>query len=293
MNQPGEPTLSVLIEARRALLDACDALRRHLDVIVLVGAQAIYMHTAEASVALAEFTRDSDLALDVRGLSDSPRLEEAMAAAGLQLAQLNPQPGAWFNGRGIEVDLMVPEALAGAVSARSRGRGVDIPPHGRTAARRAVGLEAALIDHHPRLVRALDSADERSYTMNVAGPAALLVAKLHKVAERLGDVGRSRDKDAHDLYRLLVAVMTEPLAASMRRLRADPLSADVTQTALAHLAALFADGATAEGSIMAGRAEEAVGNPDTVTAAVSALAADLLAALDPPGAAGSFLATTS
>jgi hypothetical protein len=40
------------------------------------------------------------------------------------------------------------------------------------------GLEAALIDNAPILVTPLDSRDGRAYTANVAGPAALLVAKL-------------------------------------------------------------------------------------------------------------------
>ncbi|MDN5856283.1 MAG: hypothetical protein L0K86_26260 [Actinomycetia bacterium] len=55
--------------------------------------------------------------------------------------------------------------------------------------------------------------DGRAYTANVAGPAALLVAKLHKLGERQATPGRLIDKDAHDLYRLLVATPTENLAA--------------------------------------------------------------------------------
>ena len=56
----------LLVASRRALLDALDALRPHLDAVVVVGAQAIYMHTGAAPVALAETTKDSDLAVDSR-----------------------------------------------------------------------------------------------------------------------------------------------------------------------------------------------------------------------------------
>ena len=51
---------SVLVAARRALLDVLDALQPHLDAVVVIGAQAIYMHTGGARVALAEMTKDSD-----------------------------------------------------------------------------------------------------------------------------------------------------------------------------------------------------------------------------------------
>jgi len=50
--------------AREALLDAIEALVAQLDAIIVVGAQAIYLHTGSADVAIAEFTTDGDLALD-------------------------------------------------------------------------------------------------------------------------------------------------------------------------------------------------------------------------------------
>ncbi len=46
------------VEARRVLLDAAEALAAHFDSIVLVGAQAIYLHTGTADFAVAEFTTD-------------------------------------------------------------------------------------------------------------------------------------------------------------------------------------------------------------------------------------------
>lgn len=78
---PGEPD-PLYVMARRALLDALDALRPHLDAVVLVGAQAIYMHTGDADLAVAEYTTDADLALQPDALDDEPLLEEVLRARG-------------------------------------------------------------------------------------------------------------------------------------------------------------------------------------------------------------------
>jgi hypothetical protein len=89
------------------------------------------------------------------------------------------------------------------------------------------------------------------------------------------------DKDAHDVYRLLVATTDmDALAASFERLLSDPVSIAVTRQAIEWLPQLFADGPRALGSLMAGRAEEGVGEPDVVSASVAALAADVLAVVE-------------
>jgi hypothetical protein len=119
----------------------------------------------------------------------------------------------------------------------------------------------------------------RSAEVEVAGPAALLVAKLHKLGERQGNPRRLLDKDAHDIYRLLVATETASLAATMTELQGTELAGYVTRQAMAYLEQLFAAGPDTAGATMAGRAEELVGSPATVSAAVATLAADLLAAL--------------
>ena len=64
MSPAGDADL--LIAARSALLDALEALIDQRDALVLIGAQAIYLHTGAAVVALAEATKDSDLAVDPR-----------------------------------------------------------------------------------------------------------------------------------------------------------------------------------------------------------------------------------
>lgn len=80
-------------------------------------------------------------------------------------------------------------------------------------------------------VESLDD-DDRSAVINVAGPAALLVAKLHKVGERVATPNRRNDKDAHDIYRLLVAIETPDLAETMQRLHAAEISLEATTQAL-------------------------------------------------------------
>lgn len=242
----------LLVAVRGALLDALDALHEHRRSVIVIGAQAIYMHTGRAPVGLAESTKDSDLALDTRSLVNVPLLEDAMTDAGFHRDLDSPQPGSWLSPAGIPVDLIVPETLAG----HSGRRGARIPPHSKHAARRAAGLEAALVDHAPMLATSLDETDDRTYTANIAGPGALLIAKLHKLGERQSDPGRLVDKDAHDLFRLLVATRTQDMASALRRLRDDHLAATATVQGLAYLKEMFASGPEALGSIMAGRAEE-------------------------------------
>lgn len=147
----------LLIEARSALLDALAALAEHRDAVIVIGAQAIYLHTGEAQVALAEATKDSDLALDARSLGSDPLIEEAMRQAGF-VPNPNGQPGLWINVRGVPVDLMVPEAIAGTGGRRS----VRLPPHDSRAMRRAVGLEAVVVDHAPMEIGSLVQGDQRT-----------------------------------------------------------------------------------------------------------------------------------
>lgn len=264
----------LLIKARSALLDALEALNEQNDSIVVVGAQAIYLHSGHADVAIAEVTKDSDLAVDPRDLPDEPLLEDAMKRAGFY-PNVNGQPGAWVNPAGIPVDLMVPEALSQGGGSH---RGARIPPHSNKATRKTTGLEASVVDNEIRPISALDPNDTRVFEARVAGPAALLVAKVHKIHERRDQPDRLNDKDAHDIYRLLVATTDMPaLGASFQRLLSEPVSKTVTQQALDWLPPLFADGPDALGSVMAGRAEDGIGDPDLVAASVAALAADVLA----------------
>ena len=59
-----------------------------------------------------------------------------------------------------------------------------------------------------RAITALDPTDRRSIEAEVAGPAALFVAKAHKLNDRIASRKTSRidDKDAADVVRLMQSV---------------------------------------------------------------------------------------
>lgn len=265
----------LLIQARSTLLDALEALSAHRDAIVLVGAQAIYCYTGHADVPIATSTKDSDLVIDPGMIGDDPLLEEAMTAAGFHRNPLTGQSGEWLDKSSIPVDLLVPETLVPAAGRR----GARMPPHSRSAARKVLGLEAAVVDNRELEVASLFPGDARSYRVKVASPAALVVAKLHKLSERRDTAHRLVDKDAHDHYRLVRAIETREFVVGFECLLADDRSRKVTVDGLVYLRDLFATPGSL-GSRMAARAEEGVGDPEAVAAAAALLSSDLLAALD-------------
>lgn len=258
------------VRARSSLLDAVEALRDHNEAIVLVGAQAIYLHTGDGELAVAEYTTDADFSVSPRELANAPRLADLLERAGFTPRE---HPGGWLSADGIYLDIMVPEALAGPGS-----RGARLGPHGNRVARRAKGLEGTLVDRDRRTVAALDPSDQRTASLWVAGPGALLVAKVHKIAERLEHADRVRDKDALDVLRLLRAIDTEDLAARVQRLRFNEIAGAVTAEAVDLLPRLFGE-ETSNGVVMAVRAAGNTENPATIAASVVALVDDLRASL--------------
>lgn len=104
----GRPVEHVL--ARRVLLDALDALGPHRDAVVLVGAQAVYLHTGDGDLAVAPTTTDADIVLSPDQLRDEPLLEDALRDGGFIPGV---DPGTWRGAGGVALDLMVPEALSG------------------------------------------------------------------------------------------------------------------------------------------------------------------------------------
>lgn len=274
MNPSGGDNL--LVHARSALLDALHALDEHRDALIVIGAQAVYLRSGAAVVALAESTKDSDLAVNPRNLGDDPHLEDAMTRAGFYL-DANGQPGAWLNPQGIPIDLMVPSTLSNRTS--PAGRSPRIPPHAKNSMRIAAGLEGCVVDNSVMTITALDDSDPRAYPVRVAGTAALLVAKIHKIHERLDSPGRLQNKDAHDVYRMLVVSDPDDLAGTFRQLLDDPLSAATTEEALTWLSEMFGS-PSATGAVMAGTAEEGIGNPTQVSINTSLLTTELRDALN-------------
>lgn len=210
----GHPPL--LVAAWRVLLDALDALDAHTAALVLVGAQAVYLRSEDAGpeLAVAAYTSDGDLAVRLGSLAERPHLEDALSKADFSLRRIAPgqvEPGVGVRTTTVgsftfevPVDLLVPSSqLTGS------RRSAAPPPHERTAARRIDELDAALVDHSPLDLPALEDVDSRISAVNVAGPTALLVSKLHKIEDRLKlleSTGKDRlkeGKDAADIYRLM------------------------------------------------------------------------------------------
>jgi len=261
MTQAPDP---LYVQARRVLLDVLDALAPHRDAIIVAGAQAVYLHTGQGDLAIAPYTTDGDLALDPTLLGDNPKLAEAMAGAGFRLLIAesgSEEPGIWVASATIggetvtvPVDLIVPEGVATG----GGRRGARLGPHGKKAARRVPGLEAALVDHSSMTITALDPVDSRRVDVKVAGPAALFVAKAHKIGDRLAEATarRANDKDGVDVYRLMQTTRPDVVGMTLARLRDHPTAGPPTRAALEHLATLFGSqrGASGAGIAMVARA---------------------------------------
>jgi hypothetical protein len=273
MRLPGDVVDPTLVAARAGLLDALEALGPHAARVVLVGAQAVYLHTQDIRLGVALMTKDADVML-VPPVATIPEIESAMRSAGFESGA---QPGIWLN-EGRQVDLLVAERLAPGRGRRAAG----LPGHGDRTARKVSGLEGAAVDNGPMTLRSLHSADNRAMVVLVAGPASLLVAKAFKLAER-AQAGGSRltDKDAFDSYRLL-QLPTTSLVQGFRVMADAPEASSVAEQALATIGALFGS-PTAVGSQMAGRYVEGVGDPLNVSAAAAALTSDLIAGIRAEG----------
>jgi hypothetical protein len=211
------------------LLDALEDLAEHRDAIVVVGAQAVYLRSRAANVGVADYTTDGDLAVDSDRLADLPHLEEVMGArfSHSRASTGAEEPGVWtrtvqIDGEAIDipVDLIVPEGIAPPGGTR----GARLGPHGKRAARTAPGLEAAILDNDVLTITALDRDDTRRIDSKVAGPTALLIAKAHKIHDRLEHQARPDrliDKDASDVYRLMLTTPTERINEVAATLLAD------------------------------------------------------------------------
>ena len=269
----GIDTAELTVVARTVLLDALEALGPHREAVVLVGAQAVYHHTETlpACLGVAAYTSDGDLGLDPSRLCDEPLIEEAMTAARFSRQHpdgRNAQPGMWWkrqivggNDLAISVDLLVPAELAPGTR-----RSVLIPPHDRMALHRVAGLGVAMEDDTPGTIAAFDPAvDSRTMTVEVAGIPALLVAKAHKLGERLAEqrLDRLIDKDASDVIGLMLASDPYNVADTFDRLCHVDRVAEATRQGLDYLRQLFGR-SSAPGIAMAIRALRGVRDPEEI-----------------------------
>jgi hypothetical protein len=268
------------IVARSVLLDALGALAKQRKAVILVGAQAIYLHTGKAGLAVAEYTYDADIVLNPSSLSSTPLLNKAMESVGFtrEITRDGQAVGIWTTLRDINgvpsrvtVDLLIPEKIGG---------------HGRRAARllgqpkgvvlKVPGLEGCLLDHSSMMITAFDSADSRSYDIEVAGPSSLLVSKLIKLKERTDAVAegkrdRTANKDALDVLRILRASNLAEIASILGKLCEEEISAEITRRAIVALPELFGTSRSL-GSRMAADAAAPLEDFEVITQSCAVLA---------------------
>lgn len=269
------------ILARRVLLDALEALGSHRKAIVLVGAQAVYLRVGEADLAVAAFTTDGDLAIDPTLLASIPPLEKALMDAGF-IPKTEDSVGVWITKQStslspdteVAVDLLVPES----VSPGTGRRAARLPGHNPRVARIVKGLDGAVVDVEELHLAAIDVNDERVFDVRVAGPAALLVAKVHKINDRQG-TGRQSDKDALDVLRILRGTTTYDLAQRYTKLLKDERSARAAKAGLVLLRKQFATRDDV-GVEMAIRSVGPLADAEEIALSCEALVADLLEALN-------------
>jgi len=203
----------------QVLLEALGSQRK---AVIVVGAQAVYLRTGDAGITgVAPYTTDADLALAPALLAAEPHIEQLLGDAGFEQ---KGDPGVWWKTvdiagipTDVEVDVMVPHRYAPPGGRRS----VSLPPHDKMIARRAIGLEGSIIDHDLIEVSALDRSDARRFIVRVAGPAALVVAKVYKLRDRLaqGKEDRVAYKDAADVYRLMADRVADVCSGFVRQVR--------------------------------------------------------------------------
>lgn len=156
-----------------------------------------------------------------------------------------------------------------------------MPPHRKGVARIARGLEPALVDNALMAISAFDESDTRVSQVLVAGPSALLVAKLIKIGERLqaaggGERNRVSAKDALDMLRLLRAIEITELVAGLRAHSAEPRAGEVSAEAIEFLR----QHSKRPMSTLPALASEAVGDDPIIAASFVALAGELTSAFD-------------
>ena len=210
--------------ARTALLDVLTVLEAHRDSLILIGAQAVYLH-APGGLAMPLYTTDADLALDAALLATEPDIAQALQSAGYVPGA---NPGSWTSPSGIHIDLL------GGTDVGGGRRSATLPGHDRATARRTPGIEVAIVDNSPMQIASLDPRDPRTIALKVASPSALLIAKLTKIQERTqaGVHDRILPKDAGDILRLLRLTDSRAIGDRLAALRLTSSATDTIERAL-------------------------------------------------------------
>ncbi len=131
-----------------------------------------------------------------------------------------------------------------------------------------------LVDADFMTLNALEPNDHRTFDIRVAGPAALLVAKMYKLNDRKGS-DRLSDKDALDVLRLLRGTSTEDMCRRMKNMQKDDRSVAPAAGAIKFMQDLFGR-ENAPGIQMAVRSAGMLANPEEIAVSCLLLATDLL-----------------
>ena len=206
--------------SRRLLIDTIRALAEFGGAITVVGAHAVHVWAQDVLGPVdMQATRDADVVVNPVLVTPDPKLLDIMQGIGVTPA-LPDRPGIYGYtdestltlAERTTIDLIVPEAYAGPGRRAARIAGQQ------HAASRAVGLELAVWDRHRRTLTAIDDPSDHIEAW-VAGPAALLAAKAHKVHERYQQIAtrpdRLRPKDSGDIGLLMMVSEPDDVAAVM------------------------------------------------------------------------------
>lgn len=250
-----------LVASRSVLCEVLDALSEHQDALTVIGAHAVHERTSELPFA-STVTKDSDIGVAPELVGDAPLLGELMERAGFsplsRLAAALPdnhpgrrwlgRPGLWGtrideNGDPVdEVDLMVPESIAGS-GRRSVG---SMSGHGKATTGRVLGIELCVLERDLLSIEDFQTGVKR-YAY-VARHSGLICAKAHKIADRLRDAEGGRDrrglvipKDIMDLWRCMVTSEPQSVRAQFDRHSSDPIVGAAVTAGAERFGALIRD----------------------------------------------------
>ena len=134
-----------------------------------------------------------------------------------------------------------------------------------------------MISRDPIVIADLGDGDDRAYSIHVARPAALLIAKTHKLAERLyaNDLTGLSNKDAFDIFRLIRAVDSDELAADVVAIGKEPVAATVTHEAIIRFREMF-ETPDGTGTRLVAQHVEGLEDHDTIVASSTVLSQESL-----------------
>ena len=249
MSNSGADNANGYAIARSALFDALRALAPlPAESFILVGAQAVYLRAPDPVIpTIAPFTLDGDLVVDPRKIARPRLIIELLERGGFSLRGENglyelkdAPPNERYAAR---IDVFVPAAESHLWELEGYNARDSMATFSQP------GLEVAIVDHSPMLIKPAKSVDQNeSVTVEVAGTPSLLIAKGWKIQERHeqgAEAFREVVKDITDVYRLLRSTTPEDLQASICALPVRHPVEDVAKSGASYLRQLCTEGGPA------------------------------------------------